>query len=162
MRKKDEDNAGGIEEYFALDKSTILQECRVFNETPIRARRCSMILTKLIALMLSGQPISSVEATDAFFSVTKLFQSNDNSLRRLVYIAIKELSRLSENVIMVTSSLMKDMNSRGEVMYKSNAIRALSKISDASMMQSVERYYKQAIVDRSGGVASASLVSAYH
>ncbi|EPZ32190.1 Coatomer subunit gamma-like protein 1 [Rozella allomycis CSF55] len=44
------------------------------------------------------------------------------------------------------------------VYIKSNAIKALSKISDASMMQSVARYYKRAVVDRSG----VSLVSAYH
>ncbi|XLR23493.1 hypothetical protein S83_051393, partial [Arachis hypogaea] len=33
-----------------------------------------------------------VEATEVFFAVTKLFQSRDLGLRRMVYLIIKELS----------------------------------------------------------------------
>ena len=119
-----------LDEFLKIDKSTVLQECRVFNETPIKPRRCCLILTKLIALITSGESISNTEATDAFFSVTKLFQSSDPSLRRLVYLSIKELSALSENVIMATSSLMKDMNSKSELMHRANSLRALRKITD--------------------------------
>jgi hypothetical protein len=39
-----------------------------------------------------------VEATEVFFAVTKLFQSNDAGLRRLVYLMIKELSPSSDEV----------------------------------------------------------------
>mgnify|MGYP002004473968 FL=1 len=36
--------------------------------------------------------MSSSEVTEVFFGVTKLFQSNDASLRRMVYFFIKEAS----------------------------------------------------------------------
>jgi len=39
-----------------------------------------------------------VEATEVFFAVTKLFQSSDAGLRRLVYLMIKELSPSSDEV----------------------------------------------------------------
>lgn len=39
-----------------------------------------------------------VEATEVFFSVTKLFQSKDTGLRRMVYLIIKELSPSSDEV----------------------------------------------------------------
>ena len=48
----------------------------------------------------------------------------------MVYLAIKELATTAEDVIMVTSSIMKDMQPNSEVIYRPNAIRALCKIID--------------------------------
>ena len=85
------------------------------------------------------------EATEAFFAMTKLFQSKDVVLRRLVYLAIKELSDIADDVIIVTSSLTKDMTGK-EDNYRAPAIRALTCIVDASMIQSIERYMKQVVM----------------
>jgi coatomer protein complex subunit gamma len=38
-----------------------------------------------------GDAMSSSEVTEVFFGVTKLFQSTDASLRRMVYFFIKEV-----------------------------------------------------------------------
>ncbi|KAF3593733.1 hypothetical protein DY000_02021316 [Brassica cretica] len=102
-----------------------------------------------------------VEATEVFFSVTKLFQSKDTGLRRMVYLIIKELSPGSDEVIIVTSSLMKDMNSKID-MYRANAIRVLCRIIDGTLLTQIERYLKQAIVDKNPVVSSAALVSGLH
>lgn len=102
-----------------------------------------------------------MEATEAFFAMTKLFQSRDVILRRLVYLGIKELSSLAEDVIIVTSSLTKDMTGK-EDLYRAAAIRALCTITDGGMLAAIERYMKQAIVDRSPAVSSAALVSSLH
>lgn len=48
----------------------------------------------------------------------------------MVYLAIKELATTAEDVIMVTSSIMKDMQPNSEVIYRPNAIRALCRIID--------------------------------
>lgn len=40
-----------------------------------------------------------VEATEVFFAVTKLFQSKDVGLRRMVYLMIKELSPSADEVL---------------------------------------------------------------
>ena len=40
--------------------------------------------------------------------------------------------------------------------------RALCSITDATMLQSIERYMKQAIVDNMPSIASAALVSSLH
>ena len=47
--------------------------------------------------------MNSTEATEVFFATTKLFQSKDVCLRRLVYLAIKEMSTIADDVIIVTS-----------------------------------------------------------
>lgn len=93
--------------------------------------------------------------------MTKLFQSKDTVLRRMVYLGIKELSSIAEDVIIVTSSLTKDMTGR-EDFYRAPAIRALCSITDPTMLQAVERYMKQCIVDRNSAVSSAALVSSLH
>ncbi|CAG8444222.1 9166_t:CDS:10 [Diversispora eburnea] len=152
LSKKDEDS-GDLGVFYHLDKTTVLQEARVFNETPIIPRKCRLLLTKIIYLLYLGEPMATTEATELFFSI---------GLRQMVYLVIKELSTIAEDVIMVTSSLMKDMQPKSEVIYRANAIRALCKITDASMLPSVERFLKAAIVDKTPSISSAALVSSYH
>lgn len=49
-----------------------------------------------------------------------------------------------------------------EDLYRAAAIRALCSITDSTMLQAIERYMKQAIVDKNPAVSSAALVSALH
>ncbi|EGF78626.1 hypothetical protein BATDEDRAFT_35627 [Batrachochytrium dendrobatidis JAM81] len=159
-KKHDEDTDGLFGG--SLDKSTVLQESRAFNESPINPKKCRIIITKIVYLLHQGQTYQSQEATDAFFSISKLFQNPDVSLRQMVYLAIKELAKTAQDVFVVTSSLTKDMNARSDLIYRPNSIRALCKITDASMMQGIERFIKQAIVDKNVAVSSAALVSSIH
>ena len=62
------------------------------------------------------------------------YQARDTVLRRLVYLGIKELSSIAEDVIIVTSSLTKDMTGK-EDCYRAAAIRALCTITDPVMLQ---------------------------
>ncbi|KAK8942743.1 Coatomer subunit gamma-2 [Platanthera zijinensis] len=162
LGKKDDDQED--EEYspfLGIEKGAVLQEARVFNDPQLDARRCSQVITKLLYLLNQGENFTKVEATEVFFSVTKLFQSKDTVLRRMVYLIIKELSPSADEVIIVTSSLMKDMNSKTD-MYRANAIRVLCRIIDGTLLTQIERYLKQAIVDKNPVVASAALVSGIH
>ncbi|KAI0660684.1 coatomer subunit gamma [Cubamyces menziesii] len=157
--KKDEES--GLSTYYN-NKTTVIQEARVFNESPISPRKCRALLTRIVYLLYVGETFSTQEATTLFFGTTKLFQHKDSALRQMVYLAIKELSETAEDVIMVTSSIMKDMQPNSEVIYRPNAIRALCRIIDPSMAQGVERFFKAAIVDKNPSISSAALVSAYH
>ena len=47
-------------------------------------------------------PREQSEASDVFFSVTKLFQHKDVHLRRMVYLIIKEIIPSSDEVIIIT------------------------------------------------------------
>ncbi|MBZ3884009.1 Coatomer subunit gamma-1 [Sciurus carolinensis] len=149
---------------------------RVFNETPINPRKCAHILTKILYLINQGEHLGTTEATEAFFAMTKLFQSNDPTLRRMCYLTIKEMSCIAEDVIIVTSrqvpggraalcplfcSLTKDMTGK-EDNYRGPAVRALCQITDSTMLQAIERYMKQAIVDKVPSVSSSALVSSLH
>ena len=98
-----------------------------------------------------------------FFGVTKLFMSDDASLRRMVYLFIKDVAETCEHddIIIVIQCLTKDMNSDADL-YRGNALRVLARIVDASILGSIERYVKQALVDSAPLVSSAALVSASH
>ncbi|KAF8593968.1 coatomer subunit gamma [Ceratobasidium sp. AG-I] len=157
--KRDEDPGVGS---FYNNKSTIIQEARVFNESPVSPRKCRALLTRVVYLLYLGDSFGTQEATNLFFGTTKLFQNKDAALRQMVYLAIKELSTTAEDVIMVTSSIMKDMQGNLDAVYRANAIRALCRIIDPSMVQGVERFFKAAIVDKSPSIATAALVSSYH
>uniref|UniRef100_A0A8C4YMT5 Coatomer subunit gamma n=1 Tax=Gopherus evgoodei TaxID=1825980 RepID=A0A8C4YMT5_9SAUR len=108
-----------------------------------------------------GEHLGVMEATESFFAMTKLFQSNDPTLRRMCYLTIKEMSSISEDVIIVTSSLTKDMTGKDDN-YRGPAVRALCQITDSTMLQAIERYMKQAIVDKVPSVSSSALVSSLH
>lgn len=50
----------------------------------------------------------------------------------MVYLVLKELAGSADDVIMVTSSIMKDTAVGSDVVYRANAIRALCRIIDVS------------------------------
>ena len=63
--------------FLGLEKGIVLQERRLFNETPVNPRKCSTLITKILYLLVQPDKFTKQEATDVFFAVTKLFQSKD-------------------------------------------------------------------------------------
>ncbi|CAK7562894.1 MAG: coatomer subunit gamma [Sporothrix epigloea] len=157
--KRDEDADGSL---VRVDRTQVFQEARLFNRSPIQPRQCRILLTKIALLLYTGERFPTTEATELFFGISKLFQNKDASLRQMVHLVIKELAHSAEDIIMVTSTIMKDTGGSGDFIYRPNAIRALCRIIDATTVQSIERVIKTAIVDRNPSVSSAALISSYH
>lgn len=107
---------------------------RVFNTSPVSPRKCRILLTKIGLLLATGEKFPKQEATDLFFGISKLFQNKDPSLRQMMYLILKELASEADDVIMVTSSIMKDTAVGSDVIYRPNAIRALCRIIDVSQI----------------------------
>jgi coatomer protein complex subunit gamma len=144
---------GSVPHPFAgLDKAAVLQECRVFhdaNYVKLHPKRCCQLITKLLYFLTQGDTFNGTDSMEVFFGVTKLFQSTDGNLRRMVYLFLKEVAATTDpsNLLIVTQSLVKDMFHETPL-YRANSIRVLSRIVDDKMLGQVERYYKQV---RSGG-----------
>ncbi|QPG74778.1 hypothetical protein FOA43_002112 [Brettanomyces nanus] len=144
------------------DKMTVYQEClQAFNASPIKAKKCRALLSRLLRLLYNGETFQKTEATNLFFSVSKLFHNADPSLRQLGYLAIKELCSISDDVLMITASIMKDIQG-AEPVFKPDAIRTLSRVLDGSTIHAAERAMRNCIVDSNQAVCSAALVSTYH
>ena len=114
-------------------------------------KRCCQQITKLLYFLTQGETFTGSESLDVFFGVTKLFQSTDGNLRRMVYLFIKEVAATTDpsNVLIVTQSLVKDMFHELPL-YRANAVRVLSRIVDDKMLGQVERYYKNVRLLRGG------------
>ncbi|KAA8497194.1 Coatomer subunit gamma-2 [Porphyridium purpureum] len=161
VKYKDEDTWGYtyVSPFEGIQKGQVLQECRVFNDQKLNTAKCEEALTRLLYLVMQGEKLTIDEGGTVFFGVTKLFQSQDHSLRRLVYLAIKELAAAAEeSVFIVTNCLMKDINNK-EDMLRANATRVLCRITDGQSIQAIERFLNQEIVDKNPYVASAALTS---
>lgn len=157
--KKDDDEL--MMPFQGLNKTAVLQETRQFNSAQLNTRKCANLLTKLLWLLAQGETFSRIEATSTFFDITKLFQSNNATLRRMVYLTIKELAPMADQAFIAVNTLCKDMNLNNDI-YQASAIRTLRKIiSEPSMLSAIERHLKQSIV-KDGAVASAALVSGLH
>ena len=160
--KKDEDES--YSPFRGVEKSTVLQESRCFNDRELNPRKCITILTKILWLLSQGDKLSRLETTDIFFGVTKLLQNKDAQMRRLLYLMLKELKPSPEEVIIVCATLTKDMNSKIEL-NRGNAIRVLGAIiaaTDPTLLAQIERHLKEALVDRNAFVAASALVSGIH
>ncbi len=167
MREKFKDEDSEYETSFQhLEKAAVLQECRKFNDANFVSKRpgeCCELLTKLLYLLVQGDTFTPAEATEVFFGVTRLFQSQAPMLRRMMYLFIKEVveATAAEEVIIVTSSLTKDVNSKTDL-FRANALRVLCKIIDGNMLGQIDRYIRQAIVDKDNMVSSSAIVSGHH
>ncbi|GMM29069.1 coatomer subunit gamma [Martiniozyma asiatica (nom. inval.)] len=144
------------------DKMSIYQECLAqFNASPVLAKKSRSLLSKLLRLLYTGDAFPRTESTNLFFSISKLFHNDDASLRQLAYLAIKELTPMADDTLMITASIMKDIQG-GQSVYKPNAVRSLSRVLDASTVPAAERLLKNCVVDSNQSVSSAALVSSYH
>lgn len=149
------------------DKMTVFQRCvSGFNRSGLPAEEARGLLTQLVHLFYVGDSFVESEATQLFFTITKLFQKESAGLKQMIYLAIKELVPLTDNVIMGTSVLMRDVQqshaSVEAALYRPQALRALCRILDAGAVEGMDRLMRTAIVDKDESVASAALVSSYH
>jgi len=159
MKKDDDyDDYDSYIPFQFIDKSAVVQECKVFHAPEIDTDQCTDLLTKILYLMHQGNKFTGEECTNLFFGITKLFLSKEPMLRRLVFMAIKELAESETDAIIVTNCLMKDINCPLDL-FRANAIRVLAKVINASMMPQVERFIKQAVVDADSFVASSALLA---
>eukprot|EP01006_Ploeotia_vitrea_P031314 TRINITY_DN63632_c0_g1_i1.p1 TRINITY_DN63632_c0_g1~~TRINITY_DN63632_c0_g1_i1.p1 ORF type:complete len:872 (-),score=125.40 TRINITY_DN63632_c0_g1_i1:139-2754(-) len=158
LREEEEEDPMPFE---GLTKAMVLQDCKGFNSSSLDTTKCKYTLIKCFYLQAQGDIFTGTEATELFFATTKLLQSTDDTLRRLVYIMIKELSETAEHVFFAQGMLTKDMNANND-MHKANAIRVLRKISDAAMLGPLDRHLRQAVVDKTDAVSSAALVTGIH
>ena len=79
LSKKDEEN--GLSTYYN-NKTTVIQEARVFNESPISPRKCRALLTRIVYLLYAGETFTTQEATT-------LLEMTSMDLRTLGRMAIR-------------------------------------------------------------------------
>eukprot|EP00808_Paulinella_micropora_P019524 g48228.t1 len=161
-RRKDDDqrDAGPFD---GLQTTNVLREANIFNDRQLNPRKCADVLTKILYLLNQGESFTAEETTQVFFSLTKLFQSQQVHLRRMIYLLIKVIVAgvSTDESLIVVSSLSRDMTSKQDL-FRANSIRVLGHMLDQSMITSIERFLKQSVVDKNPFIVSSTLVAGQH
>lgn len=156
------DNSGPSEgdQFTNLQKTAVLHDARCFNDRQIDIHKCRRLLAKLVYLTNQGEKFLESESTNIFFAVTKLFQSQDVNLRRIIYLFIKEMQH-EPSIYIITQSLIKDMNDKVDL-FRMNALRLAPIILESQYLIQSERYIKNAIIDKNPAIAVSALLSGIH
>ncbi|BFU23133.1 coatomer protein gamma subunit, putative [Entamoeba histolytica HM-1:IMSS-B] len=155
----DEDNIGVLEQTIFPDKGVLYQQRIVCAEQKINLVQCRLFLTKLIAVFNRGDTFTQEEATELFFATTKLFYSPNVPLRQLLFTALRSVIPYACDVFVVMNSLSKDATSTYDFQ-RSSALRTLGMILTDQTINSLERHYKQGIVDKIPNVSVSALSTA--
>lgn len=73
--------------FVGLGKVQVIQEARIFNQSNASLRKCRLVLGKIAYLLNTGETFAPREATELFFSMTKLFQHKNVSRETRVKMA---------------------------------------------------------------------------
>ena len=146
-----------VSQYYSLTKQDVILESSCFNERNFNPRTCQQVLTKLIYLFDKGEKFSEEELSTLFFSITKLFQSNDDNLKRLLFLTIKYMKD-TPSICMITNCVTKDVSSPN-VNIKANAIRLLPLILESQNPIQLERTLKLCLLHKSPVIVDASLTA---
>ena len=114
-------------------------------------------MVNLIYLINQGEKFTDEEKETLFFSTSKLLHSADVSLRRLIFLFVKELN-FWQNSFILTGSLITEINRQGDNLIKPNCFRILGQIIDMSSVSVVERLLKEAISNSNPEIASSALI----
>ncbi len=109
-----------------IDKAETIENTKNFNNAQLDIPACITTLSHLIYLMNQGETFYGEEISQIFFSVTRLLQTDDESLKRMIYIMIKEMKNES-SIYIVTSSLMKDIHNENPN-FRRNSLRTIPSV----------------------------------
>jgi len=113
-------------------------------------------MINFIYLLNQGEKFTNQEKEFLFFSVSKLFPSNDLELRRIVFLFLKQLSYY-ENSFMLNGALVNEIN-KSDSFLKGSSFRFLGRIVDNSGVAPIERLLKNAISSNSADVSSSAIL----
>ena len=146
-----------VSQYYSLTKQDVIIESSCFNERNFNPRTCQQVLTKLIYLFDKGEKFTDDELSTLFFAITKLFQSDDNNLKRLLFLTIKYMKD-TPSICMITNCVTKDVNSSNSNI-KANALRLLPLIIESQNPIQLERTLKLSLVNKSKIIVDAALIA---
>jgi coatomer protein complex subunit gamma len=144
-----------ITQYTTLTKQDVILESQVFNDKVFNAKRCQQVLTKLLYLFDKGEKFTDDEMSGLFFSLTKLVQSEDSSIKHLLYMTIRFMKD-TPSFCMITSSITKDVNSNNDRI-KANALRMLPLVIESQNPLQLERTLKMSLVNKNSHVCQCAL-----
>ncbi|KAG6386653.1 hypothetical protein SASPL_151822 [Salvia splendens] len=106
-----------------------------------------------------GETFTKSEAAATLSSAVNLYRYQDVHFIRMFHLIARDLCPIADEVPLVTSSLLKDVNT-GSVAYRENAIRLLRHITNDTSLNKAVKFLDEALCDYNPMLQIASLVCA--
>ena len=90
-----------------LRKEEIFQDIRILNASKPDIIACRRLLLRLLTMLNRGTELTEEEGNTVFFGLTFVFRETNPSLKKIIYLTIKELIH-QPSFYMITNSLLKD------------------------------------------------------
>ena len=138
-----------------MRKEIVIQTASQFNDKTIKVSQCIDTLTDLIFLINQGYSFTSNEHENIFFSVTKLLNSKDESLRRTVFLFLMHFY-IDPNTGFILTGPLSSFIQGEDKMLKANSFKLIGKLIDVNSKNMVDQYVKLGI---SNSKLSADIIS---
>ncbi|KAM3147045.1 hypothetical protein pb186bvf_000761 [Paramecium bursaria] len=149
------------EPMYNLDKYQIMNETQTFNNQKFQDENSRKTLVKLIYLANQGNCFSEQEAEQLFFRITKLFQSNNSRLRKMIYTTLKVnyFGEFQDNYAAKICSY--NLNGDNQ-WFRVQALKFIPFIQSEQHIQQMERFLHQALLDTNLLISRQALVLGIH
>ncbi|XP_047954716.1 coatomer subunit gamma-like isoform X2 [Salvia hispanica] len=145
--------------FMAIEKHAVITEVGGFGDPQFDKTRCLQINKKLLYLLNHGEAFTQSEAAALLSSAVNLYRFQDVHLRRMFHLIARDLCPIANEVPLVTSLLLKDVDT-DNVAYRANVIRLLCQITNDTSLSQVLKCLKEARCDGNPMVENASFVCA--
>ncbi|XP_042041630.1 coatomer subunit gamma-like [Salvia splendens] len=145
--------------FLVIEKHAVLTEVRGFDDPHIDKTRCLQIIKKLLYLLNQGEIFTKSEAAAILSSAVNLYHFEDVHLRRMFHLIARDLCPIADEVPLVTSSLLEDVNT-GNVAYRATAICLLRLITNDTSLSQVVKFLAKTLCDDNPMLQIASHVCA--
>ncbi|KAL7719181.1 Coatomer subunit gamma [Entamoeba marina] len=156
-KRADTDDYSVLENDLYIEKVILFQQRECCSKTHIKVPVCKKFLTRIVAAMNKGDCFNEDESVEIFFALTKLFMSKDLTMRRLLYVVLNDMIPYTNSSFIIVNSVSKDLSDK-IASFRCSSLRCLSRLMTPQIAPTVERFFKQTLVDSTASVQIASLI----
>lgn len=155
-----------VKRFDEIRKDIVLLNANIFNDKSLNPTSCIDTLVDLIYILNQSnkdQKLSSKEHENLFFSVTKLFNSKNNELRRIVFLFLNHFS-IDPNTGFILTGLLRDfIIQNNNEMLRINSLRLIGRVIDVNNMTIIDSYIKGCITSNSSPeITSSSIICTFN
>lgn len=130
-----------VKRFDEMKKEIVIQSASQFNNKTVNSIKCIEILTDLIYLINQGYVFSQQEHENLFFSVTKLFNTKENDLRRTAFLFLKHFD-INPNFGFILIGQLSTFIQGDDKMLKTNSFKIIGGLIDVTTKSMIDNSLK--------------------
>lgn len=140
-------------------KEEVFQDIKIFNSKTPDVVACKRLLLKLLTMVNRGTELTDDEVSTVFFGLNFLFNDQNQGLKKIVYLAVKEMVQ-QPSFFVLTNTLLKDAKDKNETS-KIDALKVIPYVIASNNPIQSEQLFRVALTDKNIAVANATIKAGY-